>query len=192
MPYTLRKVVSFVALAVLLVVAELLTGVLGTSDSLAGPRSAVSKGMSAEVMGVYFTPPTGAAGAIVEAIESAQQEVVVQAYGFTHNGIAQAILRAQKRGVSVRVLMDEKSRTTNQYVIDLLLGDSVPYRLDGKHAIAHNKVMVIDTQIVVTGSYNFTNAAETRNAENVLILRSVELARAYRENFEQHWAHARP
>jgi len=52
--------------------------------------------------------------------------------------------------------------------------------------------MVIDTQIVVTGSYNFTNAAETRNAENVLILRSVELARAYRENFEQHWAHARP
>lgn len=63
---------------------------------------------TAEVLGVYFTPPSGAASAIVQAIDRSEREVLVQAYGFTHNGIAQALLRAQQRGVTVRVLLDKK------------------------------------------------------------------------------------
>ena len=51
--------------------------------------------------------------------------------------------------------------------------------------------MVIDNQVVVTGSFNFTNSAETRNAENLLILRSPELAQAYRDNWVSHWQHGR-
>ena len=130
----------------------------------------------AEVLGVYFTPPAGAAQAIVKTIDSSQKEVLVQAYGFTHNAIAQAIIRAHQRGVKVSVLLDQKSDHTNRYV-------------DGKHAIAHNKVMVIDESIVITGSFNFTNSAETRNAENFLILKSPPLANRYKEEWLQHWAH---
>jgi phosphatidylserine/phosphatidylglycerophosphate/cardiolipin synthase-like enzyme len=135
--------------------------------------------IQAEVLGVYFTPPAGAAQAIV----------LVQAYGFTHNAIAQAIIRAHQRGVKVSVLLDQKSDHTNRYVVDLFNNGQITMRQDGKHAIAHNKVMVIDESIVITGSFNFTNSAETRNAENFLILKSPLLANRYKEEWLKHWAH---
>ncbi|MEY2622446.1 MAG: hypothetical protein RIT26_2266 [Pseudomonadota bacterium] len=146
----------------------------------------------AEVLFVGFTPPAGVAGRVVQAIDGAREEVLVQAYGFTHNAIAQALIRAHRRGVKVEVLLDEKSESTNKYVLALFKEAGVTLRQDGAHAIAHNKVMVMDSEVVVTGSFNFTNAAETRNAENLLILRSQSLAQAYRDNWLSHWRHARP
>ncbi len=148
-----------------------------------------SNSISAEVLGVYFTPPAGAAQAIVKTIDASSREVLVQAYGFTHNAIAQAIVRAHQRGVKVSVLLDQKSDHTNRYVVDLLNNAQVTLRQDGKHAISHNKVMVIDESVVITGSFNFTNSAETRNAENFLILKSSTLANRYKEEWLKHWAH---
>jgi phosphatidylserine/phosphatidylglycerophosphate/cardiolipin synthase-like enzyme len=145
---------------------------------------------TAQVLGVYFTPPRGAAQAIVNAIDASQHQVLVQAYSFTHNAIAQALVRARQRGVDVKVLMDEKSDNSNRYVIGVLSAGQVSMREDGKHAIAHNKVIVIDDEIVVTGSFNFTNAAEQRNAENFLILKSSDLARQYKNNWQNHWEHS--
>lgn len=144
----------------------------------------------AEVLGLYFTPPANAAAAVVDVIDQSQEEVLVQAYGFTHNGIAQALIRAHARGVQVRVLLDQKSEASNRYVIDLMVTNDLAWRQDGKHAIAHNKVIVIDNQIVITGSFNFTNSAQTRNAENLLILKSNELAEQYKKNWQAHWAHS--
>jgi len=146
---------------------------------------------SARVLGLYFTPPSDVAKAVMDAIDQSQTEVFVQAYGFTHLVMAQALIRAQERGVNVRVLLDERSEYTNRNVIDLLREARVPLRLDGSHAIAHNKVMVIDAQTVITGSYNFTNAAQSRNAENLLVLGSPELALSYKNNWLTHWAHSR-
>lgn len=148
-----------------------------------------SDGMAAEVLGVYFTPPANAAAAIVKAIDASEREVLVQAYGFTHNAIAQSLVRAHHRGVKVRVLLDQKTQTSNRYVIGVLTDADIAVRQDGKHAIAHNKVMVIDQAVVITGSFNFTNSAETRNAENVLILKSPDLALQYRLQWQNHWAH---
>jgi phosphatidylserine/phosphatidylglycerophosphate/cardiolipin synthase-like enzyme len=145
---------------------------------------------TAQVLGVFFTPPSGAGKALVQWIDDARQEVLVQAYGFTHNAIAQALLRAHLRGVRVAVLLDQKSSSTNRYVIELLQGSRIDVRFDGEHAIAHNKVMVIDQRVVVTGSFNFTNSADSRNAENLLILDSSGLANRYRANWQEHWTHA--
>jgi len=147
------------------------------------------EGMTAEVLGVYFTPPANAAAAIVKAIDDSEREVLVQAYGFTHNAIAQALVRAHQRGVTVRVLLDQKSDTSNRFVIGVLTDAQIELREDGKHAIAHNKVMVIDQTIVITGSFNFTNSAATRNAENFLVLKSANLAERYRLQWQNHWAH---
>jgi phosphatidylserine/phosphatidylglycerophosphate/cardiolipin synthase-like enzyme len=152
--------------------------------------AATAEGGTAQVLGVYFTPPRGAAQAIVQVIDGSQRQVLVQAYSFTHNAIAQALARAKQRGVDVKVLMDEKSDNGNRYVIGVLSGANVVMREDGKHAIAHNKVMVIDDEIVVTGSFNFTNAAEQRNAENFLILKSRDLAAQYKNNWQSHWDHS--
>ena len=145
--------------------------------------------MTVEVLGVYFTPPANAVTAIIKAIDASEREVLVQAYGFTHNGIAQALVRAHQRGVSVRVLLDKKSASSNRYVIGVLQNAQIHVRQDGKHAIAHNKVMVIDLRTVITGSFNFTNSAATRNAENFLILKSEDLAQQYRLQWTSHWAH---
>ncbi len=145
----------------------------------------------AEVLGLYFTPPADAAAAVQSVIDQSQTEVLVQAYGFTHNGIAQALIRAHARGVQVRVLLDQRSETSNRYVIDLMAANDMVWRHDGKHAIAHNKVIVVDGSIVITGSFNFTNSAQTRNAENLLVLKSQELAAQYKANWDVHWAHSR-
>lgn len=145
----------------------------------------------AEVLGLYFTPPADVAAAVIDVINQSQSEVLVQAYGFTHNGIAQGLLKAQERGVRVRVLLDQKSETTNRYVVELFSTNNIRMRFDGSHAIAHNKVMIVDDNIVITGSFNFTNSAQTRNAENLLVLRSADLAQNYKANWLEHWKHSR-
>ena len=168
---------------------SLLIGLLGV---IGAPVCAQSDNpdLAVEVLGVYFTPPALVAGAIINAIDASEREVLVQAYGFTHNGIAQALVRAHQRGVLVRVLLDKKSAKSNRYVISILQQAQMDVRQDGKHAIAHNKVMVIDLNKVITGSFNFTNSAATRNAENFLILKSEDLAQQYRLQWKNHWAHS--
>ena len=145
----------------------------------------------AEVVGIYFTPPSDVASAVIDVIDLSQSEVLVQAYGFTHTGIAQALLRAHARGVQVKVLLDAKTDSTNRFVTDLLVAQHIPLRLEGGHAIAHNKVIVVDGELVITGSFNFTNSAQTRNAENLLVLKSTELADSYKTNWQNHWNHSR-
>ena len=161
-----------------------------TGSASVGNAKAQIEGINAEVLGVYFTPPAGAAAAIVQAIDASAHEVLVQAYGFTHNAMAQALVRAHQRGVKVRVLLDKKSQSSNRYVMNVFAQNQIEVRQDGKHAIAHNKVMVIDEVIVITGSFNFTNSAETRNAENFLVLKSAELAQRYKSQWQSHWTHA--
>ncbi len=66
----------------------------------------------------------------------------------------------------------------------------IPTFIDTKHAIAHNKVMVIDKNIVITGSFNFTKAAENNNAENLIIIQSDKLAEIYQDNWYRHQRHS--
>ena len=169
--------------------------VLGNAMAQA-PQDAAANNISkslakAEVVGIYFTPPADVAAAVIDVIDQSKSEVLVQAYGFTHNGIAQALVRAHTRGVTVKVLLDAKTDSTNRYVTELLVTQQIPLRLDAGHAIAHNKVIVVDGELVITGSFNFTNAAQTRNAENLLVLKSTELADSYKANWQNHWNHSR-
>jgi phosphatidylserine/phosphatidylglycerophosphate/cardiolipin synthase-like enzyme len=147
---------------------------------------------AAQVLYLGFTPPAGVSTHLIQHIDLAQSEILVQAYGFTHQAIAQALVRAHQRGVKVQVVLDEKSESTNRLVIALLRQAGIALFNDGAHAISHNKVMILDAQVVVTGSFNFTHSAETRNAENLLILRSSQLAQSYRQNWLVHQQHARP
>jgi len=164
----------------------------GSSDtpSVQAPDADLTN-MPAEVVGVYFTPPADVAAAVMQVIDRSVKEVLVQAYGFTHQGIAQALVRAHTRGVVVKVLLDAKTDSTNRLVTDLLMGQGIAVKLDGNHAIAHNKVIVVDGEWVITGSFNFTHAAQTKNAENLLVLKSLSLGASYKKNWADHWAHSR-
>ena len=136
-----------------------------------------------------FTPGDAIDSLIVNAIDGARDEVLVQAYSFTHRRIARALVRARERGVAVSVLADrEQARTLPQNALPGLAAGGVDVCLDGNFQAAHNKVVVIDADtpraITITGSYNFTYAAQRGNAENVVVLRdNPPAARAYRSNW---------
>ena len=99
-----------------------------------------------------------------------QGTILVQAYSLTSAPIAKALLDAHKRGVQVQVILDKSQRTEKYSSADFLANQGVPTMIDASHAIAHNKVMIIDSETVITGSFNFTKAAQEKNAENVLII----------------------
>ncbi len=141
---------------------------------------------------VNFSPKGGCAAAVVHAIDAAKHSILVQAYSFTSEPIAGALVGAAKRGVTVRIILDEKANADAQdhSVGGFCADGGCAVWYDRKHSIAHNKVMVIDDATVVTGSFNFTNQAEHANAENLLVLRSAALARAYRDNWQTHLAHS--
>src|SRR5262249_34657345 len=116
---------------------------------------------------VYFSPGGGCTDAVVRALASARRDVPVQAYSFTSAPIAKALIEAQKRGVAVHVLLDKSNVTAQYSSATFLTHAAIPVAIDSHHAIAHNKVMIIDDTTVVTGSFNFTKAAEQANAENL-------------------------
>jgi phosphatidylserine/phosphatidylglycerophosphate/cardiolipin synthase-like enzyme len=141
---------------------------------------------------VYFSPKGGCTEAIVEALDHAKSEVLVQAYSFTSAPIAKALADAYKRGVHVEMVLDKSNRSkSGRYsAADFTAHAGIPTYIDAAHAIAHNKVMVIDKETVITGSFNFTKAAENNNAENLLIILSKQVAGEYIANWEAHRKHS--
>ncbi len=142
-----------------------------------------------------FTPGDHADAMLIAAIDGAQRQILVQAYSFTHRRIAAALVRAHRRGVEVAVLVDAEQARGEPAVLRELVRGGVPLRYDGRHAAAHNKSMVIDAGLdncaVITGSFNFTNAAQQRNAENALLLRgNPPLCEAYFADWRRHFNHA--
>lgn len=146
---------------------------------------------------VAFTPGDDAAALVIAAIRDARHQIRVQAFSFTHRAIADALAEARRRGVDVVVLVDSEQvdKIATSVVRDLAAA-GVPVYLDAEHASAHSKVMIIDAEsapVVITGSYNFTHAAQYRNAENLLLLRgNPALAAAYSANWRRHREHALP
>jgi phosphatidylserine/phosphatidylglycerophosphate/cardiolipin synthase-like enzyme len=139
---------------------------------------------------VHFPPSGGATDAIIEALDHARSSILVQAYSFTSETIAQALARAHGRGVLVKVLLDRSQRTQKYTVAAMLSHAGIPTLFDAAHAIAHNKIMIIDKRMVITGPFNFTKAAEERNAENLLVISDVDLADRYTQNWRSHQAHS--
>jgi phosphatidylserine/phosphatidylglycerophosphate/cardiolipin synthase-like enzyme len=142
---------------------------------------------------VYFSPSGGATDAVVREINAAKQQILVQAYSFTSVPIAKALVDAHKRGVTVLAVLDKSQQTEKYSAATFLMNAGIQTLIDDQHAIAHNKVMVIDSTTILTGSFNFTKAAEEKNAENLNVITDAPaLVTAYEANFQAHAAHAHP
>lgn len=139
---------------------------------------------------VYFSPNGGCAAAITNELAKAKKTILVQAYSFTSAPIAGALRDAHKRGVKVTVILDKSQRTEKYSSADFVNNAGIATFIDAKHAIAHNKIMILDGQTVITGSFNFTKAAEEKNAENLLIIQDKELADKYARNWGEHLKHS--
>jgi phosphatidylserine/phosphatidylglycerophosphate/cardiolipin synthase-like enzyme len=141
---------------------------------------------------VCFTPGGTCTDAMVHALGDATRTILVQAYSFTSAPIAKTLLDVHTRGVQVQVILDKSQRTEKYSSADFLANQEVPTMIDVDHAIAHNKMIIIDGATVITGSFNFTKAAQEKNAENVLIIRDQALAAQYTTNWDAHRQHSQP
>jgi len=139
---------------------------------------------------IYFSPKGGATNAIVRELDEAKSEILVQAYSFTSAPISKALLEAEKRGVKIIAVLDKSNVKDKYTAADALAKRDIFILIDDKHQIAHNKIIVIDGKTVITGSFNFSKAAEMQNAENLLIIHNRELANIYIQNFKEHYQHS--
>jgi len=117
-----------------------------------------------------FSPDGHCTDRIVFAIEKAESTIFVMAYSFTSLPIAQALAKAFERGIKVKILIDKSQLKERYSQLSFLLQKGIPVFIDLTAGIAHNKVMIFDETYVLTGSFNFSRAAESKNAENILLI----------------------
>ena len=139
---------------------------------------------------VYFSPRGGCTEAVVRELGKAKSTVLVQAYSFTSAPIARALLDAHRRGVNVEVILDKSQRTERYSAATFLYNSGILVKIDAQHAMAHSKVMIIDGETVITGSFNFTRAAEENNEENLLVVKDRAFAERYSKHWQEHAAHS--
>lgn len=180
----MNRLLRLAPVALLLLAGGFVAGAKWTPAACAAPPPP----LSAEV---HFSPHGGCTAAVAGLIGEAKKTVQLQAYSFTSRPVLDALIAAQGRGVDVDVVLDKSD--AGHAEAEELAAAGVRVFIDRAHAIAHNKVIVVDGAIVETGSFNFTKAAEAHNAENCLVLRGDPgLARAYADNWASHRAHSEP
>ena len=177
----------------------MLSAAIGSSAIIGLPAGAKTEAHKEKArVEVAFTPGDDIAGLIVKRIERAKSTVQVQAYLFTDRRIANALLAARKRGVEVEVIGDAAQQQAGGLPhLRALDRAGVRVFLNGTLAASHNKIVIVDggsaEATVITGSYNFTQAAQAKNAENVVVIsgnRSV--TDRFVENFDTHRRQSTP
>lgn len=139
---------------------------------------------------VYFSPKGGVTQALVQYIDSAKVSIRLLAYNFTSQSIGQALVRASQRGVDIQLVLDRSVPHEKNSILPMMLMAHIVTFIDKKHAIAHNKVIIVDNQWIETGSFNYSDNAENNNGENALICYSPEGAVIYLKNWQLHQSHS--
>ena len=161
----------------------------------AGTRSNGAAVPAGQTIDVAFSPDAGSEELVVRAIASARSNIGVAAYSFTSPVVAKALLTAKKRGVDVRVVVDENGNRSKASLaaLDLLAAAGIPTRTISRYAIHHDKYMVIDKTTVQTGSFNYSKAAAKSNSENVVIIwNNPDVALTYLKHWQDRFDQGKP
>lgn len=172
-----------------IVIAFTIGSIAGYGSAVYHQTQTVDKSPDRQIQ-IRFSPRGGCIKFVNQAIERAQQQILVQAYAFTSAAIAKTLIDAHKRGVAVKILVDRSQLTGKGSQVKRIYDSGIPIAVDVVPGIAHNKVMIIDDMYVFTGSFNWSNAAEYRNAENLVLISDKEVNRIYRENWKRRAATA--
>lgn len=160
-------------------------------DSIAAETPNPQVSVEGTEIETYFSPDDGVQKRIVEVVNSAQESIYFMAFSFTSDPIGEAMRARARAGVTVAGVMDDeqiKSNVGTEYDPFRQAGLDV-YR-DGNPGQMHHKVIIVDERIVILGSYNFSNAAEIRNDETVLIIHNEQFAAQFVEEFRRVYAQA--
>jgi phosphatidylserine/phosphatidylglycerophosphate/cardiolipin synthase-like enzyme len=150
---------------------------------------------ASQVIEVAFSPNEGSEELVVKAINSAQSSIGMAAYSFTSPVVAKALLNAKKRGVDVRIVVDENGNKSKASLaaLNLMVNAGIPTRTISRYAIHHDKYMVIDKRTLQTGSFNYSKAAASSNSENVLVVwNNPDLALSYLKHWQDRFDQGKP
>jgi phosphatidylserine/phosphatidylglycerophosphate/cardiolipin synthase-like enzyme len=168
---------------------DMWVGGLGARSS----KSTVEK-QSAQVAGtsiqVYFAPEDQVINHLIPLVQGAQESIRFMAFAYTQDDLAAAMLERAHAGVDVAGIFERTGSETEFSAMPRLYCAGVPVRQDGNPAFLHHKVIVIDQEIVITGSLNFTDNANQSNNENVMVVYNQEIARLYLAEYDARWAEA--
>lgn len=139
---------------------------------------------------VLFSPDDGVARRIIDLLSGAQHTIEFLAFSFTSDPIGEVLLERSRAGVSVRGVVDAGQVSAAGAEFAGLRGAGLDVRLDGNEGYMHHKVLIVDGQVVLLGSYNFTRSAEEYNDEAVLIVHDPEVAGQFLQEFERIYGQA--
>lgn len=172
-----------------------LSGVIAQAAGSSASQTVPTEG-SVEVA---FSPNRGALELVLKNIQASRSTLDVMAYSFTSVEVTRALLQATKRGVRVRVLVDQDHNfkpgagSKPLSALSALVTAGAQVRTVSAYAIFHDKVAISDGRHVQTGSFNYSHAAATRNSENVIVLwNAPQVARVYLEHYERNWQLGQP
>jgi phosphatidylserine/phosphatidylglycerophosphate/cardiolipin synthase-like enzyme len=135
---------------------------------------------------VYFSPDDGVQAALVPLLESAQESIFFLAYSFTSNQLGDIVRGKAQAGLTIAGVMDDEQIRSNQGTeFDPFRQAGLDVRMDGIEGLMHHKVFIIDQKIVAFGSYNFSQSAEARNDENLIIVYNPVIAQQFVLEFER-------
>lgn len=147
--------------------------------------------LPAQQIRVFFSPRGGCTAATVAAIDAATASIDAAAYQFTNDPIAEALIRAARRGVRVRIITDRAQENNNDTAPKKVRMAGLDLRTDAGEKLQHNKYTVIDGRLVLTGSFNWSDNAELNNAENLVIIDDQATAQVFAKDFAKHYLHSR-
>lgn len=133
----------------------------------------------------YYSPEDNPRAGIIAQLRAAESEILFLAFSFTDDDIARVLLEQARAGVTVRGVFETRSGDSEHSEYSVLKAAGLDVRLDGNPRTMHHKVFVIDGQVTIMGSYNFSANAAKDNDENVLIITNPDIARSYAAEFER-------
>jgi len=148
---------------------------------------------SMPVSKVLFSPKGGISKELVRLTQAAAKEISVAAYAFSSKYLGNALVKAIKRGVEVRLILDMDNARKSYSIDEWLIENSIDVRfIKLKRGCMHHKILIVDSLRLMTGSYNFTNDSEFRNHEAAIFTDDGNLIASFIAEFERLWSLAVP
>ncbi|WP_218961706.1 phospholipase D family nuclease [Erwinia amylovora] len=147
--------------------------------------------MPAASIDVGFSPEGSALQLVLRTLDDARESIRLMGYSFTSPEVVKSLVAAKRRGVDVRVVVDDKGNHSraSQSAMNVVVNAGIPLRTNGQYKIMHDKVIITDGQNVELGSFNYSRAAAESNSENALVVWGVPaLAQSYLTHWQSRWA----
>lgn len=136
---------------------------------------------------IYFSPQDKSSQRIVELIKNAKNYIYIPTFLITHTNISNELIKAKKRGIDVRIIMDANNVYTRNTKHTILRTNGIPLKVENYAGKMHSKTMIIDDTYTIMGSMNFSNSGENKNDENMLVIKNSKIAKTYKEFFLYLW-----